>query len=361
MQAQGVCHIFIAFDVAQSIDLETVGRLLKEPAQREIIRAGPRAPAYFQIRPLPLRVARRTEPLEIAGFRTAPQVDVVLFDFGGVSVSYTIPLAAAAASLVPLAEALTDNKGLIAHARGHVESLIASLGPALRRPMLSEVVEDYVVFRLKPEPRPADADALVRDQAALFASILRCDPSPLSAQQREDAISSRVSYAPDDAVVIDWNAALVIAPDDAADTLAVLEFANVELMEVRHLDDRLDSDLDLAYEAASSPASFWSRVRGSRSMLQRRLARLQVDSAVLFEEVNNALKLIGDQHLARVYRLAAQRFHLSEWDASITRKLETLDNIHQKLVEERAGLRMEVLEWIIIILIAFEVVMAFFR
>jgi hypothetical protein len=43
-----------------------------------------------------------------------------------------------------------------------------------------------------------------------------------------------------------------------------------------------------------------------------RVAQMQVDSAMLFEGVNNALKLLGDQYLARVYRLASQRFHLEE-------------------------------------------------
>ena len=42
-----------------------------------------------------------------------------------------------------------------------------------------------------------------------------------------------------------------------------------------------------------------------------RLATLQTDSALLFEGVNNALKLVGDQYLARVYRAVSQRFHLS--------------------------------------------------
>ena len=49
----------------------------------------------------------------------------------------------------------------------------------------------------------------------------------------------------------------------------------------------------------------------------RDVSQWQVDSAILFEGVNNVLKLLGDQYLARVYRLAAQRFHLTEWDASI--------------------------------------------
>src|SRR2546422_730529 len=57
----------------------------------------------------------------------------------------------------------------------------------------------------------------------------------------------------------------------------------------------------------------------------QRLGRLQLDAAVLFEQVTNALKLIGEQYLTRVYGHVSRRFHLAEWDVSITRKLQTLD------------------------------------
>jgi len=84
-----------------------------------------------------------------------------------------------------------------------------------------------------------------------------------------------------------------------------------------------------------------------------------VDSAVLFERVNNTLKLLGDQHLARVYRLASQRFHLSDWDGAILRKLETLDSVYGKMSDRAATWRMEALEWIIIILIAVSIAIPF--
>jgi len=77
-----------------------------------------------------------------------------------------------------------------------------------------------------------------------------------------------------------------------------------------------------------------------------------VDNAVLFEGVNNTLKLLGDQYLARLYRLVSRRFHLDEWDASILRKIQTLESIYQKISDQAAVRRMEVLEWVIILLIA---------
>src|SRR5437879_1422566 len=89
-------------------------------------------------------------------------------------------------------------------------------------------------------------------------------------------------------------------------------------------------------------------------------AQLQLDAAVLFEQVTNALKLIGEQYLTRVYGHVSRRFHLAEWDVSITRKLQTLDGIYGKLADRAATQRMELLEWIIIVLIAVSIVLPFF-
>lgn len=74
--------------------------------------------------------------------------------------------------------------------------------------------------------------------------------------------------------------------------------------------------------------------------------------------MTNALKLVGEQYLARVYSLASKRFHLASWDASISRKLATLDGIYGKFTNRAATRRMEVLEWIIIALILLETLLS---
>jgi uncharacterized Rmd1/YagE family protein len=68
---------------------------------------------------------------------------------------------------------------------------------------------------------------------------------------------------------------------------------------------------------------------------------------------------LGDQYLARLYRLVSTRFHLQEWDASIIRKLQTLESIYEKIADQAANRRMEVLEWVIIILIAVSIGLEF--
>ena len=72
----------------------------------------------------------------------------------------------------------------------------------------------------------------------------------------------------------------------------------------------------------------------------------------------HALKLLGDYFVARVYRVASERFHLADWNAGILRKLETLDDIYVTSSALTTSRRMEVLEWIIILLIAFEIVLS---
>jgi uncharacterized Rmd1/YagE family protein len=84
----------------------------------------------------------------------------------------------------------------------------------------------------------------------------------------------------------------------------------------------------------------------------------QTDSAVLFEGVTNALKLVGDQYLARLYRLASRRMRLPDWYESITRKLGTVESIYEKLSDQASALRLEALEWIIIVLIAASILLA---
>src|SRR5437773_1995655 len=152
--------------------------------------------------------------------------------------------------------------------------------------------------------------------------------------------------------------AALIADRDAEDVRAALEFANVELLEMRYLDQQLDDALDESYETLSRRRyGLW--LPGSTRADLRRIGQLQVDNAVLFEGVNNALKLLGDQYLARVYRLVSDRFHLAEWDASILRKLQSLESIYQKLSDEAANRRTETLEWIVIVLIAVEILIPF--
>ena len=350
---RGVCYAFFAYDIGLAIDLDEAQRRITALKERATIRHKRRAPRYFEYRPAPLRVTQSGERLAVGAWYTEPSVDALCFDFGAVSVSYAIPLAGSFDDLLGLSESLYENPTLLADSRRRVEQLLADVDPAIARPHIADFVETYAILQIEALRGSWTPAELLGREAERLARILRAERVALSREEVADALAARISFSPDDLALIDWEAAILFDrdPDDVRD---VLEFANVELLEMRFLDQQLDDALDQAYEALTRGS--W-RVIGPRSARAdlRRIGRLQVDAAILFEGVNNALKLLGEQYLARVYRLVSDRFHLAEWDASILRKLQTLDSIYQKLSDFAATRRMELMEWIIIILIAVEI------
>jgi len=282
---------------------------------------------------------------------------LIVYDFGAVSVIYRITVSGDSSGLLPLSEALYENQILLNDSRRRVEDLLKVMEGVVSKPNISGFVEDYVIFQIDGFTEPITIADLISKHSQHLAQILRAEHRELSADEVMDALSHRISFGKDDVVLVDWNAALVV-DKESEDILTILEFANVELLEMRFLDQRLDEALGLAYDRLTRRSKRWFPSRSNPSDL-RDVSQWQVDSAILFEGVNNALKLLGDQYLARAYRLAAQRFHLTEWDASILRKLETLESIYQKISDQVVSRRMEILEWIIIVLIAISIVLPF--
>jgi hypothetical protein len=356
--AKGSCHSIFVYDVAFSIDLDEAERRITSFTQRETIRHRRRAPQYLQYRPAPLRISQEAAPVRIAEtFEVHAQVELVVYDFGAVSVIYQFPLAGGSVDLLSLSELLYENDQLLRDSRSRVEELIRMVETSLAAARITGFVEDYVIFQVQAFAGEVAVHELPREHAQYLAQVLRAESRALSDDEVTDALSHRIAYGKNDLVIVDWNAALVI-DTEADDVLTVLEFANVELLEMRFLDQRLDDALTQAYERLTRRSRRWRRLRSYPSDL-RDVSQLQVDNAILFEGVNNALKLLGDHYLARLYRLAAERFHLSDWDASILRKLDTLDSIYQKLSDQLSSRRMEALEWIIIVLIAVSIVLPF--
>lgn len=356
--AEGRCRVLFAYDIGMSVDLDHAERLITELKHREQIKHRRRAPKHFEYRPLPLRVTQQSGPFGIAQFVSSPSVDIVIYDFGAVLVIYEVPLHGPLHELLVLSGELYDNEKLHADSIARVEQLAATLHPAIAKPHLADAVEDYVIYEVRALKT---ADGSVAPAAQLpepiLAQILRGEPEPLSDEEVKDAALCRISFGRHDVTMIDWNAAFVF-DKDSEDVVSVLEYANVELLEMRYLDQKLDEALTEAYDVLTRGRRRKGIRRGLFTDMER-VAQLQVDSAIMFEGVNNALKLLGDQYLARVYQLATQRFHLSEWDASIMRKLQTLESIYGKMADRAGARRMEVLEWIIIVLIALSMVMPF--
>jgi len=374
-------HALFAFDLGLAIDLARAATLLSAlnnltpanspSAPLPVPRTSPArpTPTYFKFKPTPLRLSINTAPVTIASLNAATTADATFYDFGAVTIAFHISYSGPLAGLLPLAEALYDCRALLEQARRLVNQLLDQARPAIKRPALVERTENYVLYQFDmPEPAHtsgqssphplADPISFIAANTSTLARILRSEARTLSDQEIHDAMCCRISYTPHDAAVIDWNAALLFL-DEPIDARSILEFANVELLEMRHLDDQLDDALQASVPTLrprKGLGAFNALLPGSNTPDLDRVAELQMESSLLFENVNNALKLVGDQYLARLYRLAADRLHLPEWDTAILRKLGTLESIYQKLSGRQSTNRLELLEWIVIILIAVDLV-----
>ena len=351
---RGTCFLLFAYDVGLAINLDEAQRRISAIKQRDELRHKRRAPYYFQYQPAPLRVTLSAPAVRIGEHITDTLVEAVLYDFGAISVQYSIPLRCPLSALLPLSEGLYDNQPLLDDSRRVVETLFSALKPAVTKAWIADLREDYAIYHIEELAPPTDLPGVVAGHAHLLAQILRAERTPLSPQETEDALACQMSFSPEDRALIDWNATLLFGREQD-DVRAVLEFANVELLEMRFLDDRLDDVLDQAYETSSRRSHSTVPFFRNKTADLWRIAQLQTDSAVLYEGVNNALKLLGDQYLARVHRVVSQRLHLNEWDQSILRKLQTVESIYEKIADQNGNRRMEVLEWIIIILITLEI------
>src|SRR5574341_845722 len=199
--ATGTCFALFAYEVAQAIDLDTAERLLLAGAERQTIKHKRRAPAYFEYRPAPLRVARDGTAHALGAYRSGSPV----------------------------------------------EELLGSLGAAAVRPRIADFVEDYSIFQIEAFAAPCEAAALWTEHAQTVAQVLRAEPRMLSQHEAGDATALRLSFGPNDATIIDTDATLLVDPE-GDDVREVIEFANTQLLEMRFLDQQLDDALDRAYE-----------------------------------------------------------------------------------------------------------------
>jgi hypothetical protein len=350
----GECRAFFAFEAAYSIALSRAATRFPASA-REALPQSRRVPADADFSQKPLRIVVERASLAVGAWRTETAVEVTLYDFGAVSVSFRIPIAGSPAHLRALAAALWNNAALAGAARACVDEVLAALGDAATRPELRGPPEDYIVFVVDPATTDDVAPTVSAFGAANLAALVRLEDKPLSVEEIADATMQPLAYGERDLVLVDWAAAFVVDAEPAA-TLAVLEFANVQLVELKHLDSELDRGLDQVW-AMANDHSLFSRFRLRANL--RKLAELELEGAALFDGVTNALKLFGDASLARVQRAAGRRFRIEDWEKSIARKLETLGSVSTRLESRQSQYRSELLEWIIIALIAFEIVRTF--
>ena len=349
---QGEVIALFAFDVGFEVDLEKVGALLLTQPAPPLSKRKQNPPYLQYTRPPRIAVLEEIQLGDIG----KGQVHAKVFDFGAISISCQFPLPQSELEALPEFSKRFFECDLETEVRKQAELLFEKIKPAIERPVFSSLVEDYYVFAIEALDEPIVADELLANHGQLLAQALRFEREPISIEQQRDALSKSISYYCTDLVLIDWNAAILFDLD-YADALSVLELLNIELLEARHLDAELDKRVE-AYESIlkEQPRIFLPLLNPYRETIQE-LAELRIESALLSERINNALKLIGDLYLARIHDVASERFYISTWNTAISRKLDIIGNLYKLLTDRIGTTQGQTLELIIILLIMIEIFM----
>ena len=355
--------LYRLLDVADDIDLDRSESLLAGAATR--LRLSRERSEYLEILHAPLTV--HLGQREIRGSSGKPysfEANARLFAFGAVSIRWELPLPDRVDSL-ELARLIQDFEGsrdVERAARAEAQGLCQRVGPALDTPHAWEGIETYAVVFARSIGPVAPASSAGADPR--IAKILLADTSsdPLSAEEVRDATQHRFSYRENDLCIIDWNAAVVIEPDGSRDIPDVLEFATAQLLEFRFYDDLVDREMESLYALISRPHEPWFWWFGGRHRrLGRQLNRRLLETVEFVERVDNALKVIADSYLARVYNAALACFRVPSWLGGVNRKQDLTRQVAEVLSGESQAYTGHLLEIIIILLIFYEIIAPILR
>ncbi|HYG75889.1 MAG TPA: hypothetical protein VEK08_12875 [Planctomycetota bacterium] len=222
--------------------------------------------------------------------------------------------------------------------------------------------ESYTTYCLTEVP--GGAEYALHNERAQVAGLLIGEQSfdRLSSMEIDDTLKNWSNYYQDDLVIADWDAGFIIEPNGQyEDILYIFEVANLQLLALRKYDQYLDMTLEKGYEdyerLSKGPMISTARARE----MVRDLSEVRMDLAKVTDEIANTAKFFGDWYIARVYMGLAEKLHISDYHKTVEEKLATLNDLYQSVLSEINGRQMLILEAMIVLLIVFEVVMAFFR
>jgi hypothetical protein len=286
------------------------------------------------------------------------RVTARLYDYGALSLRFEIRIAPGTdlESLIPLCDHLYDAPEIDVAARALVKGFLPETGPAIEGLHEWRGSESYTVvflrsLRDKPTPK-----ALLDDPVVLRLLLGEKSAAPaLSDLERTDVLQHAQSYFADDLVIVDWNSAFVLEPSGSRDVPDILELANSQLLELRYYDDLLDAELARVYadfaRARRNPIRLvWSPY----ARLARGVLRRIIEVTEFTERVDNALKVVGDFYLARVYQYALRRLRISAWQASVDRKQALVEKAYTLAKGEIEIRRSTIMEVVVILLIVAE-------
>jgi hypothetical protein len=357
---KGSMLVYRLFDVSEEINMAAVDTILRNNQGPDRFNVPKYIDRAIVMKSPPVSFGLGQEKIIIQGKELNAQVFVKIRDFGVLSLIYQIPIESGTSwdDLLKIASDLEEGSEIDAVASQQAKEIVSSIAGALKKPSDWVSFEDYIIYFFEEFENGVNAKALLT-QADLPALLMAEDKVRLADTTRKTVIENIYQYGENDMAIIEWNSAVVVEPSGGREIPDILEFAVTHLLEMRYYDDLLDRKLKLLYDDIEERrASVW---KSNFDKTYEEASSRFIEFSEFIERVENSLKVVGDFYLATIYRAATRRFRLSDWQQNITRKMNILAQVSNLLQGEVNSRRSFVLDIMIILLIAYEILIAFFR
>ena len=373
----GEVLLYRVLDVADQADLAAAERILRARAHAgggvgggvaRLALGRQRQAVAFTNPPVVAHLGERV--VRVGGRDLPATARTQLYDFGAMTVVWSLPITPGT-SLAELAELSADlnEPSLQAEIWGWLDDdaslMVGTIGAALVAPTAptrpaqrrsGPHAEDLVLYAVRGFDQPVTAEELLADP--LLAQLLLGERHTYSKQLIGELHRTSYSYSSSDLVVIGYDQAFVL-DEEPGDVAALLEFSLAQVLELEGYDALLDERLAQMTDTISSRRAQVGQFGIGRSRFEttrRDLLLQHVDLTEVLERVTSSVKVTEDLYYAKIYRGALDLFGAAELITSTDRKLELMFRTYTMLADEVDSHTTHRLEWIVILLIGFEIV-----
>ncbi|MFN8434216.1 MAG: hypothetical protein U0V18_09345 [Anaerolineales bacterium] len=215
----------------------------------------------------------------------------------------------------------------------------------------SGMFEEYTIL-LVDEVKQAP-DKWIDKNALDISRFIRSQRDTFDKNEIAEILMSRTRYSASELTLVDWEGAVIVAPNGDYDSdVVLLKIGNYQLLRYRMLDHSIENLLDKINE------SFFENKRRPRATrgLIRQIAEHKLEVMLDFERTEQTLLLIGDWYTAKLYEAIQSEFYLKDWKESLRAKLDNLESIMQTIKDnlsvswENLMDRIQLLLWMVMLI-----------
>ena len=350
----GTVLLMVQFDVCEEIRIDQLAAVLGARTVTQPIVQYP-ASGYVRFERPPV-----IEPLEnvVLGNEGSLSGEIKYYDYGVLSLLFHLPFSGDWEGLIKLASRWVWDVDFAADAERIVREKIRRAVPCMIKPYTRYLSEDYVIFHVREIAGMRHAAQVISRYGQRIAQVVRGDMGELSESEVGEVMRSSISYYSTDLSVIGWNAAFLYdTTAGAATAIQLLEYANSQLLEFRHYDDLLTSELDNVYKQLENKTPTWAGWRMARSA--RRLQATLLEVTELTEHADNAIKFLSDMFAARLYKLSAARVGVPDYRDLVKEKVRVAEELYGFMVDQFNQSRTFFLELFVIVILIVELIPLF--